>query len=136
MDDFHAADYAIFFALFSANAAQPANAVLRGLVVGASYAYPKVFVTVTSDPPMISCLLRPTCFTAPMGVTSPWGNKIFRLNGDISAHGRPSIVNWPADAFTRCAVIRAPTAAEVNTLCMANPADESLGPFALGTPNT
>jgi hypothetical protein len=122
--------------LQTANAAQPANAILRGLVVGASNAYPKVFVTVTSDPPMISCLLRPTRFTAPMGVVSPWGNGIFCLNGDISAHGHPSIVNWPADAFTRCAVVRAPTAVEVNTLWMANPALESLGPFALGAPNT
>jgi hypothetical protein len=136
LNDIHAANYGVFYATFSADANQPANAALRDLVVAASNSYYKVFAMVSGTPPMISCVLRPTRFTAPLGVISPWANLIFCLNGDISVQGHPSIAHWPVDSFTRCATTRVPTVAEVDTLWMADNTTEHFGPLAANTPNT
>lgn len=69
-----------------------------------------------------------------MGVTSVWDNQILCLKGDISRRGHPSIVQWPADAFSRCVATNVSTTANMDAVWMADPAAESMN--AAGDPNT
>ena len=119
--DIHEANYAAFYTPFGAAANQPAPAVIRDAVLDASNSYPKVFVKVTDtvNGVRVSCLVRPTRFRAPLGIISPHTGHYHCLLGDISNHGLPTVIIWPADAFARSAAnITIATVAELEpTLC-------------------
>ena len=123
MTDLHEPNYAPFYTPFGADINQLAPANLRAAVIDASNTYPKVFVkaTIVNNAVEISCLLRPTKYRAPLGVTSRHEGHYHCLNGDLSGQGLPSVALWPAQSFQRCTPTTIYTVDEVNAQLLAAP---------------
>jgi hypothetical protein len=131
-------NYAAFYTEFSAEGTQPAPAILRRTVLEASNAYPKVFVKATTvgNTVQIRCLIRPTRYRAPLGMTSSHDGHTFVLNGDLSSQGFPSLVVWPAQAFNRCTATTIYTVDEVNAQLLVTPGLQVFPPLVANAANT
>jgi hypothetical protein len=138
MLDIHEDNYGAFYRPFGAAINRPAPADVRDMVLDASNAYPKVFVKATAGGTgvRITCLIRPTRYRAPMGVTSAHAGQLYCLNGDLSSQGLPSLAIWPIQAFARTPTINIATMDEMMDMLEAAPGMDVLPPYADGADNT
>jgi hypothetical protein len=136
--DIHEANYPAFYTQFGADANQPTPAMLTRTVLEASNTYPKVFVkaTVVNNAIQIRCILRPTRYHAPLGVTSAHEGILYGLNGDLSSQGLPSLAVWPPQGFHRCTAATIYTVDEVNAQFLATPGLQVIAPLVAGALNT
>jgi hypothetical protein len=136
--DIHEHNYAAFYTQFSAEATQPPLAILRRTVLDASNAYPEVFVkaTVVNNATQTRCILRPTRYRAPLGVTSVHKGVLYSLNGDLSSQGLPSLAVWPPQGFHCCTTTMIYTVDVVNAQLLATPGLQVFPPLVADAVDT
>lgn len=84
----------------------------------------------------IRCILRPTRYRAPLGVTSAHEGVLYGLNGDLSSQGLPSLAVWPPQGFHRCITATIYTVDEVNAQFLATPGLQVIPTLVANAVNT
>ena len=121
----------------SENGAQPA--AVRDALFNSGDDFPKVFAVmqVVNQQPTVMFIHRPFKFVPSLASQSPWDDHWFAFAGDVNGRANPSVVNFPANPFTRSADARVPTVAQMPTeLAALADGTHHLGPYIGADPNT